>query len=102
MEDGGFARFSATGYSCAHGAQINFGDLTPYLPHASDTWTKCFRYSEDGIPVSSLLSDYTFLFNCVIFVLCFARRDVKIEKGEDANVLDAAAKVNKQFPDTVT
>jgi hypothetical protein len=26
------------------------------------------------------------------------RRDVKIEKGEDANVLDAAAKVNKQFP----
>ena len=22
------------GYSCAHGAQINFGDLTPYLPYA--------------------------------------------------------------------
>jgi hypothetical protein len=38
-----------------------------------------------------------FPFNCVTFVLCLARRDVKIEKGEDANVLDAAAKVNKQF-----
>jgi len=24
-------RLSATEYSCAHGAQINFGDLTPYL-----------------------------------------------------------------------
>ncbi len=23
---------SANEYSCAHGAQINFGDLTPYLP----------------------------------------------------------------------
>ncbi len=24
---------SAHEYSYAHGAQINFGDLTPYLPH---------------------------------------------------------------------
>ncbi len=24
-------RVSANEYSCAHGAQINFGDLTPYL-----------------------------------------------------------------------
>jgi hypothetical protein len=45
------------------------------------------------------LCSQTFLFNCVIFILGFACRDVKIEKGEDANVLDAAAKVNKQFPD---
>ncbi len=44
---------------------------------------------------------FPFPFNSVIFVLCLAHRDVKIEKGEDANVLDAAAKVNKnkQFPD---
>jgi hypothetical protein len=25
---------SANEYSCAHGAQINFGDLTPYLTYA--------------------------------------------------------------------
>jgi hypothetical protein len=28
------AGFSANEYSCAHGAQINFGDLTPYLTYA--------------------------------------------------------------------
>ena len=26
---------SATEYSCAHGAQRNFGDLTPYLAYGS-------------------------------------------------------------------
>ena len=30
---GGFGA-SADEYSCAHGAQINFGDLTPYLTYA--------------------------------------------------------------------
>ncbi len=29
---GGF-RASASEYSCAHGVQINFGDLTPYLTY---------------------------------------------------------------------
>ncbi len=28
---------SATEYSCAHGAQINFGNLTPYLIYGWDT-----------------------------------------------------------------
>jgi hypothetical protein len=28
---GGVCKVSAKEYSCAHGAQINFGDLTPYL-----------------------------------------------------------------------
>ncbi len=31
MWGGGGCGFSANEYSCAHGAQINFGDLTPYL-----------------------------------------------------------------------
>jgi hypothetical protein len=30
---GGVAGISANEYSCAHGAQINFGDLTPYLTY---------------------------------------------------------------------
>jgi hypothetical protein len=30
---GGSLRVSANEYSCAHGAQINFGDLTPYLTY---------------------------------------------------------------------
>ncbi len=28
---------SANEYSCAHGAKINFGDITPYLTYAADT-----------------------------------------------------------------
>ncbi len=32
--DGGAV--SANGYSCTHGAQINFGELTPYLTYAYD------------------------------------------------------------------
>jgi hypothetical protein len=31
MRGGGGCRVSATEYSCAHGAQINFGDLASYL-----------------------------------------------------------------------
>jgi hypothetical protein len=29
---------SAKDYSCAHGAQINFGNLTPYLTYVLYTW----------------------------------------------------------------
>jgi hypothetical protein len=32
MRGGGFG-VSANEYSCTHGAQINFGDLTPYLTY---------------------------------------------------------------------
>jgi hypothetical protein len=33
---GGGCGISANEYSCAHGAQINFGDLTSYLTYAND------------------------------------------------------------------
>jgi hypothetical protein len=32
------------GLSCAHGAQINFGDLTPYLTHGRCPTTQCSLY----------------------------------------------------------
>ncbi len=32
-DGGGGCGVSANEYSCAHGAQINFGDLTPYLTY---------------------------------------------------------------------
>jgi hypothetical protein len=35
-EGWGVAGFSAIEYSCAHGAQINNGDLTPYLTYGFD------------------------------------------------------------------
>ncbi len=35
---GGGCGVSANDYSCAHGAQINFGDLTPYLTYVLYTW----------------------------------------------------------------
>jgi hypothetical protein len=34
--DGGSCGVLANEYSCAHEAQINFGDLTPYLTYAQD------------------------------------------------------------------
>jgi hypothetical protein len=34
---GGGCGISANEYSCAHGAKINFGDLTPYLTYAQVT-----------------------------------------------------------------
>ncbi len=41
----GVAGVSANEYSCAHGAQINFGDLTPYLTYA---------FSEHTVPPRKL------------------------------------------------
>jgi hypothetical protein len=46
---GGGCGVSANEYSCAHGAQINFGDLTPRLTYAL-TVTKTNRIS----PVKNL------------------------------------------------
>jgi hypothetical protein len=37
--EGGSCWASADEYSCAHGAQINFGDLTPYLTHGLERLT---------------------------------------------------------------
>jgi hypothetical protein len=40
---GGRCGISANEYSCAHGAQINFGDLTPYLTYNICTPFSCYR-----------------------------------------------------------
>ncbi len=37
----GFCGVSANEYSCAHGAQINFGDLTPYLTDEEENNRRC-------------------------------------------------------------
>jgi hypothetical protein len=47
---GGGCGVSADEYSCAHGAQISFGDLTPYLTLA---WVP--KQSGFGIPWLSLM-----------------------------------------------
>jgi hypothetical protein len=39
---GGGCGVSANQYSCAHGAQINFGDLTPHLTYAQGKGKKKF------------------------------------------------------------
>jgi hypothetical protein len=41
---GGGSGITANEYSCAHGAQINFGDLAPYLTSAS------YRHMFNGSP----------------------------------------------------
>ncbi len=43
---GGIVGLSANEYSCAHGAQINFGDLTQYL---------CYGWKEINIDCESIL-----------------------------------------------
>jgi hypothetical protein len=40
MRGGGVYGVSANEYSCVHGAQINFRDLTPYLTYAIHTQDK--------------------------------------------------------------
>jgi hypothetical protein len=47
--EGGSCGVSASEYSCTHGAQINFGDLTPYLTYGvSDTieTTCCVAFAD--------------------------------------------------------
>jgi hypothetical protein len=39
---GGGCGFSANEYSFAHGAQINFGDLTPYLTYGENSSINLF------------------------------------------------------------
>jgi hypothetical protein len=52
----GGCRVSANMYSCAHGAQINFGNLTPYLTYGTISlyciWLPCFRLH--GTPITAL------------------------------------------------
>ncbi len=50
---------SAYEYSCAHGAQINFGDLTPYLTYGRDTsvWDTSFK----GRKVQDVPFAYTYV-----------------------------------------
>ena len=54
---------SANKYSCSHGAQINFGDLTPYL-----TYGFFSRVSQAGILDAIFQS--VFLFSLLLFWLC--------------------------------
>jgi hypothetical protein len=44
-------RVSANEYSCAHGAQINFGVLTPYLAYANDEKDEVYQMmdSSEGV-----------------------------------------------------
>jgi len=58
---GGVAGVSANEYSCTHGAQINFGDLTPYLTYG--VWCLFF-------PVSCLSRCRLSLLSCPHGVFC--------------------------------
>ncbi len=61
------SQLSANEYSCAHGAQINFGDLTPYLTYALNTWlnlvhSETYLFLVANVSLMSLL--FLFLFCC--------------------------------------
>ncbi len=45
---GGGCGVSANEYSCTHGAQINFGDLTPYLTYSMPIAVNYKTLSERG------------------------------------------------------
>jgi hypothetical protein len=75
--DGGSSGVSAHEYSCAHGAQIKFGDLTPYLTYDSDILsihvgdTRCdeamnrqlYSYDAIGSRLNKLLLQENILFS---------------------------------------
>ncbi len=48
---GWVARVSANEYSCAHGGQIYFGDLTPYLTHDCQVHEQCCQKGHYYTPV---------------------------------------------------
>jgi hypothetical protein len=50
-------RFSANEYSCAHGAQINFGDLTPYLAYANDEKDEIYQMMDSSKAVPYRLDE---------------------------------------------
>jgi hypothetical protein len=57
---GGGGGVSAKEYSCAHGSQINFGDLTPYLTEG---------YITDVKPYTESMHYLQFYFKMQYFVL---------------------------------
>ena len=60
--DGGGCRVSANEYSCAHGAQINFVDLTPYLTLIGSFGVIFQLYA---VVANTLLSAYIQLFDVI-------------------------------------
>jgi hypothetical protein len=46
-EGGGFGD-SVNEYTCVHGAQINLGDLTPYLTYGGEGWTRTSKKLAGG------------------------------------------------------
>jgi hypothetical protein len=75
--DWGYCGVSANEYSCAHGAQINFEDLTPYyipsatiLDNLDETWYDCYANGCSGLqPVetSVLFGDLVGAADVVIY-----------------------------------
>jgi hypothetical protein len=54
---GGGVRVSANQYSCAHGAQINFGVLTPYLAYANDEKDEVYQMMDSSKAVPYRLAE---------------------------------------------
>jgi hypothetical protein len=54
----------ANEYKCAHGAQINFGDLTPYLTYAAKP------ASAPSFLHAAFLSDLVITILCTLFENC--------------------------------
>ncbi len=48
---GGGCGVSANKYSCAHGAQINFGDPTPYLTYGTNRMLLTLLRASDVVPL---------------------------------------------------
>jgi hypothetical protein len=53
----GVAGVSANEYSCAHGAQINFGDLTPYLTYDCTFLSACLEQEKKALLFNQRESD---------------------------------------------
>ncbi len=71
LREGGSCGVSANEYSCAHGAQINFGDLTTYLTYACHEQKRKPRSPEYPIGTISNFDEITKIF---YFCQCYRFR----------------------------
>ncbi len=76
---GGSCGVSANEYSCAHGAQINFGDPTPYLTYGKIknvqfSAYKNLRYTLHPLPPATCFTVSLFLSSCVRVPVWFSLR----------------------------
>ncbi len=86
---------SANEYSCAHGAQMNFGDLTPYLTYASYIHILAgnFLWTVSWHQLTNLTSSNTFMKSCSI-ILASVEEEITCKAIDIQKIHDISTPLN--------